>query len=127
MWPPIADRRDLRLGSRYLQYWVLTSLARSPEDSQVRLAALDAVRATARDYRCSRPDIIIFIRFDRDPRTTNPHDDPFRFFTREPSFQALLAHYKLVDRYGAFDVYGLAVPLKPASPHLCRDSGRVAA
>ncbi|MFN2474356.1 MAG: hypothetical protein ABR588_10640 [Sphingomicrobium sp.] len=121
-WPSTVDR-DLRLSSRYGQYWMLRALDQRPNDPAIRALAQRAVEETALDYRCLPPKVIIFVRLDRSPSNTEITTDPYRFFAHDPSFAAVLGRYRLWRIGPAYDAYRQALPLDPIDASLCRRPG----
>lgn len=120
---PATTGRDLRLSSRFGQYWMLAAFDKHPHDARVRQFAYQAIRDTALDYRCLPPKVIVFTRFHARSRNVPTVDDPYPFFMADPAFAAVMSHYRLWKKYGIFEAYHQVTPIAPVDPSNCRNPG----
>ena len=121
-WPATAER-NLRLSSRFGQYWMLAALDKHPDNVRVRQFARQAIRDTALDYRCFPPKVIVFTRYHVGKPNVAAADDPFPLFMSEPAFASVMSHYRLWKKYGIFEAYHRATPPEPVDPVHCRNPG----
>jgi hypothetical protein len=107
-----------RYASRYNGFWMMRAILRDERLGMGNsdLAALgNRIRTeTVADFTCIPPRRIIVWR----PRRGEDGLDILPFFLRDPSFAALLSHYRLRSRT-SLETYELVSPLpRPTSP--CR-------
>jgi len=119
-WPSLVGR-DLRLSSRFTQYWMLAALRARPNDPDVAAYGREVVRQTAFDYRCGPPKVIVFVRFSRQPGAS-AMDDPYAYFMREPDFAQVMQHYRRARTSGDYEAWVPASPLPLVDRRLCRRS-----
>ena len=85
-WPALVDR-NLRLSSRYGQYWMLRLLDGKPVNPAAVRLVDRAIRETAADFACLPPRIVVFLRIERGAGKRRMADHPQAIFMRDPSWQ----------------------------------------
>ena len=111
--------RGLKVASRYGTYWSLAALDHPGAGAAAMGNARRAVAETAEDYRCTRPQRIIFTRSLK-ATEQRPSQNPEAFFRQDPAFVEVLDHYSLWKEYGVFRVYLKASsPPAPVDPAKC--------
>lgn len=120
---PAAVGRELRLSTRYGQYWMLDALDHRPADPAVRDLVKRAIRETALDYRCLPPRLILFRRLSRSPENHSVAKDPYALFASDPDFADVLSHYRLWRVGPTYDAWTQASPLPGMDAARCRRSG----
>jgi hypothetical protein len=105
---PLTLQRSFRYPSRYSSFWMMRAVVRNEAAGQpdLRLAEFGrrAVRETVADFRCDPPKRIIVAR-------ATGQFDILAFFTRDPEFADLLAHYRAVQR-PSVETFEIASPLE---------------
>jgi len=107
-----------RYASRYNGFWMMQAIIRNENAPRPdpRLSALGRriVTETVADFSCTPPKRIIVWR----PRPGEDAFDILPFFQRDPSFSAILAHYRVRSRT-SLETYELASPTR-ATMSPCR-------
>jgi hypothetical protein len=107
-----------RYASRYNGFWMMQAIIRNENAPRPdpRLSALGRriVTETVADFSCTPPKRIIVWR----PRPGEDAFDILPFFQRDPSFSAILAHYRVRSRT-SLETYELASPTR-ATMRPCR-------
>lgn len=108
----VTLQRRFRNPSRYMGYWMLNAIVTNErlDRPEARLAALgrQITAETVQDFACTPPKRIIVAR----PRPGEDEFDILPFFLRDPSFAALLSHYRERSRT-SFETFELVSPLLP--------------
>ena len=121
-WPSTIGR-GLRMSSRYAQYWMINATDQRPNDPTAKALMTRVIRETALDYRCLPPKVIIFVDIkDKEVDQLNS-SHPYRMFTREPEFAAVMSHYRLWRSGSIYGAWRQVSPLAPVDPAQCRRPG----
>jgi hypothetical protein len=118
----VTLQHRFRYPSRYNGFWMLRAIvaneASSSPDPRLESLGLQIVSQTTTDFRCLPPRRIIVAR--PQPGTWSADMvDILPFFTRDPQFADLLAHYRPIGRT-SLDVYELKLPLDRLPASQCR-------